>query len=220
MNNVVIFDMDGTILDTIDDILNAINYSLDKYNLKNITKEECKSFLGNGPKKLIERSLKDEQEYFDNVYNTYIDYYSDHNDILTKPYDGILELLERLKSEGYLLAVCSNKGNEDVVNLSNKYFKGIFDYIIGSSDLIAKKPSPDMVYKILNDLNVKDAIYVGDSEVDVKTAINANILGIFVLWGFRTLEILKDNGAKVLVKDSYELYRSIDSVCNKELNGI
>lgn len=214
MNKVVIFDMDGTILDTIDDILNAINYSLDKYNLHNITKEECKSFLGNGPQKLIERSLKDKQEYFKDVYNTYIDYYSNHNDILTKPYDGIIELLNKLKSEGYLLAVCSNKGNDDVVNLSNKYFKGIFDYIIGSSDLIAKKPSPDMVYKILSDLNTKDAVYVGDSEVDVKTSINAGILGIFVLWGFRSKSTLKENGAKVLVKDSYELYRSIDSVCN------
>lgn len=214
MNKVVIFDMDGTILDTIDDILNAINYSLDKYNLHNITKEECKSFLGNGPQKLIERSLKDKQEYFKDVYNTYIDYYSNHNDILTKPYDGIIELLNKLKSDGYLLAVCSNKGNEDVVNLSNKYFKCIFDYIIGSSDLIAKKPSPDMVYKILSDLNTKDAVYVGDSEVDVKTSINAGILGIFVLWGFRSKSTLKENGAKVLVKDSYELYRSIDSVCN------
>lgn len=205
----VIFDMDGTILDTIDDIRNAINYSLNKYNLAQITTDECKSFLGNGPKKLIERSVKDRLDMFGCVFDTYNSYYASHNDIYTKPYDGILELLIKLKSEGYKLAVVSNKADSDAKMLAAKYFSGIFDIVLGSSENILKKPHPDMVLKVMEYLNTKEAVYVGDSEVDVKTSINAKIKGIFVLWGFRDKKTLELNGAKVTASNALELYNNI-----------
>lgn len=206
---VLLFDMDGTILNTLDDICDSVNYSLNRYGLKSITLNECKSFVGNGPKVLIKKALKNNDVYFNEVYDTYMNYYDKHSFIKTKPYDGIIELLYKLKSLGYKLGVVSNKQDSAVKLLCDKYFKGIFDLSIGSSERVLKKPAKDMIEKALHILNEKDCIYIGDSEVDVKTALNANVLGVFVLWGFRDKDILEASGAKYLVKNIDELYSFI-----------
>lgn len=205
----LIFDMDGTILDTLEDLADATNYALSKHNLPGRTIEEVRSFVGNGIKKLIERAVPEgiDDSVIDSVFNTFTSYYKKHCADKTKAYDGICEVIIKARKYGYKTAVVSNKAEFAVLSLCDDYFKGLFDIAAGDKEGIRIKPSPDMVNYVLDMLSIdrKDAVYIGDSDVDVMTAINSDIDLIAVSWGFRGREFLKKHGAEVVIDEPKEL---------------
>lgn len=200
--NLVIFDMDGTILDTLNDLKNSLNYCLKKYNFNERSLEEVRSFVGNGIRRLIELSIPNiNSSIIDEIYKIFIDYYDKHCNDTTKVYEGIIDTIKELKKQNVLTAVVSNKADLVVQKLCSIYFEGLFDYQIGMQNGIRKKPFPDSVIKVMESLNVdkEHTIYVGDSEVDVETSKNANIKCISVDWGFRKRDYLeKLNNYKVI----------------------
>lgn len=209
----VIFDMDGTILDTIDDIAAAVNYILEKNNMKPRTVDEVKGFVGNGLYRTLKLSIREElnDDKMSEMFNEFVAYYKEHSAINTKPYDGIVEAIKELKANGYKVAVVSNKRQEAVEELCEKFYKGLFDIAIGDQDGLKRKPEKDMVDKVLEywNINNSEAVYVGDSEVDILTAKNSNLECICVSWGFRKKEVLFENGAVVIVDTPEELINKI-----------
>lgn len=205
----VIFDLDGTILDTLDDLTDSVNYALKKHGYPVRTKEEIRTFVGDGLLMLVRRAIAPETDEFiiQTVLATQKAYYKDHCADKTKPYAGILELLGELKSEGIKLAVVSNKADYAVQILCEQYFSGIFEMTVGEKEGVRKKPAPDSVNAVLQELQVdkESAIYIGDSEVDVETAKNAAMDAVLVTWGFRNEAFLKERGAKTLVQTVNEL---------------
>lgn len=210
----IIFDMDGTILNTIEDIAGAVNYILDKYNMPLRTVDEVKGFVGNGLRKTLIRSVPYENEVIvDKIYDEFVAYYKEHSGDHTQPYKDIVEVLRNLREKkGYKLAVVSNKRHEAVLELCEQFFEGCFDMAMGEQDGIPIKPAPDMICKILEGLNCysNEAIYVGDSDVDLMTASNSGLECIAVSWGFRTREFLIKNGATAVVDSPMELYDLLD----------
>ncbi|MGM9968809.1 MAG: HAD family hydrolase [Anaeroplasma sp.] len=204
-----IFDLDGTILDTLEDLKDSLNYILKKNNFPERSLIEVKSFIGNGIRKLIERSVPTNTTTFiiDNIYNEFNNFYKIHCADKTKPYDGIIDLLNKLKNSGCLTAVVSNKADYGVQKLCEYYFKDLFNYTIGEREGIKRKPAPDSVNEVLNKLKIssKDAVYIGDSDVDLDTAKNANMDCIAVSWGFRGHEFLINHGAKIVVDTAKEI---------------
>lgn len=198
----IIFDLDGTILDTLDDLADSLNYSLAFHGFSPRTREEVRKFVGNGIRNLIERALPAQTsgDIAQTVFRTFIDYYKLHCFDKTKPYAGIPELLQKLKEKGYLLAVISNKADAVVQKLCLRYFDGLFDYAAGERTGIPKKPAPDSVLAVMEIFhkNAEATLYIGDSEVDIKTAQNAGIDCLSVTWGFRDALFLKQQGAKKL----------------------
>lgn len=207
----VIFDLDGTLLNTINDLTNSINYSLNKYKYPLKTIKEIKSYLGNGIKKLVERSLPN-LDNFDNVYNTFLNHYQNNYNIETKPYENIKEVLNYLKNNNYKLAVISNKKNEITNKLINNHFPHIFDIILGEVENLKKKPNPDMVNYVLNELkiNKEDTIYIGDSEVDMKVSLNSNIDYILVSYGYRDKEFLLNLNPLNIVDNPKDIIKVIE----------
>lgn len=197
--DLIVFDMDGTILDTLEDLTDSMNHVLNEYGYTTRTIDEIRSFVGNGLYNLVRLAVPDgtSEEQIQTVLASMKTYYGSHNDIKTRPYDGILDLIHSLRIAGYQTAVVSNKIDSGVQTLCEVYYKGLFDVAIGEKDGIARKPAPDMVYAALNALGVsKDrAVYVGDSEVDVATAQNAGLDMIAVAWGFRGADFLLEHGA-------------------------
>lgn len=210
---VAVFDMDGTILDTLQDLKDSINFALKENGFPERNLEEVRLFVGNGVKKLVERAVPENAslEQQEKVLESFNRYYPEHCDIYTKPYNGILELLQKLKSRGMKLAVNSNKPDYGVKELCKKYFDGIFDVEIGIKEGIKTKPSPDALNKILELLNCEkqDAVYIGDSDVDIMTAKNAELHSISVDWGFRSKDFLKKSGAEKIVENCDELYAEL-----------
>lgn len=205
----VVFDMDGTILNTIDDIAGAVNYILKKYELPLRTVEEVKGFVGNGLKRTLLLSVPEGtgEEFVDSIFDEFTEYYKSHSNIYTKPYDGIVDTLKELKRRGYKLAVVSNKRHEAVVKLCDTFYSGLFDEMLGETEGINRKPAPDMVNLVLDRLksDKSHSVYVGDSDVDVKTANNSELKGIYVSWGFRTKEFLISEGAECIVDTPEQL---------------
>lgn len=205
----IIFDMDGTILDTIDDITDSINHSLMHFGYETHSVDHVKKALGNGGrnlvKSLVPKTLSDQE--ITRVFEVYQTYYNTHNNIKTKPYEGILTLLKTLKDLGYKLAVVSNKFQHLVTDLNEEMFESFFDIAIGERKGIPIKPAPDMIYLALTELNLnpEDVIFIGDSEVDILTAKNAKIDAIGVTWGFRDRQTLIEAGATVLIDVPMEL---------------
>ena len=205
----VIFDLDGTILDTLDDLADSMNYALAKYGYPTRTVDEIRSFVGNGLLMLTRRAIAPETD--ETVIQTVLAeqkaYYKEHCADKTKPYDGVIELLEELKAAGYKLAVVSNKADYAVQILCEQYFPEIFHLTVGEKEGVRRKPAPDAVYAVLKELQVEKAkaVYVGDSEVDIRTAENAQMQTVLVDWGFRDMHFLKEKGAKILVHTIEEL---------------
>ncbi|MGN1086056.1 MAG: HAD family hydrolase [Porcipelethomonas sp.] len=204
-----IFDMDGTILNTIDDLAASLNYVLEKSGFPARTMDEVISFIGDGLRKLIERGVPEgtDSETVDKVLADFKEYYAVHCADKTAPYDGIIELLENLRRNGCLTAVVSNKADDAVQELCRKYFDGLFDYAVGERSGILRKPAPDSVNEVLEKLNVSrgNAVYIGDSDVDIKTAENAGMDSIIVEWGFRERDFLLKKGAKTIVSAAKEI---------------
>lgn len=205
----VIFDMDGTILNTLEDLKNATNYSLRQFGMPERSLEEVRMFVGNGIRKLVERAVPagTPKEKIDQILDVFLEYYEIHSADNTSPYPGILELVEKLKKSGIKTAVSTNKADVPAQELGREYFNGIFDLIVGQQDGLKVKPVPDSVNKILSilDIQKKDAIYIGDSDVDVQTAKNSGLDFIGVSWGFRGREFLEKNGAKNIVDNANEI---------------
>lgn len=205
----VIFDLDGTILDTLDDLTDSVNYALTKNGLASRTKDEIRSFVGNGVKNLLEKSAgyNADGTCMSQVRSDFKARYSEHNADKTKPYDGITGLLEELRASGIKTAVVSNKTDDAVKKLAEKYFPGMFDVVIGERIGVPRKPGPDSVNEALKTLGTtkEHAVYIGDSEVDVKTAENAELEFIAVTWGFRTRKELRNAGAVITVDDIEQL---------------
>ena len=204
-----IFDMDGTILNTIDDLAASLNYVLEKSGFPARTMDEVISFIGDGLRKLIERGVPEgtDSETVDKVLADFKEYYAVHCADKTAPYDGIIELLENLRRNGCLTAVVSNKADDVVQELCRKYFDGLFDYAVGERSGILRKPAPDSVNEVLEKLNVsrENAVYIGDSDVDIKTAENAGMDSIIAEWGFRERDFLLKKGAKTIVSAAEEI---------------
>ena len=204
----VIFDLDGTLLDTLCDLRDSVNFALSAFGFPPRTTQEIRAFVGNGIGKLIKRSVPDgcSEELCNEVLDTFKAYYKDHSRDKTKPYEGIVSLLQRLKAEGTRTAIVSNKADFAVQEIVPVYFSGLIDVAVGELSGVPRKPCPDMVHLAMERLSSGRAVYVGDSEVDVQTAKNAGLDGVFVTWGFREREVLEGEGAKFIVDSANELW--------------
>lgn len=200
---VLIFDLDGTILNTLDDLTDSFNHVLTCSNMPTRTIDEVRSFVGNGIHKLIERGVPSgtSSQAIEKIYDKFKKYYAAHCADKTKPYNGIPELLTTLKDKGIKLAVVSNKADFAVKSLCDKYFNGIFNCAIGERIGVSRKPAPDTVNEVISVLKAErsDVVYIGDSDVDIQTAKNAGLDCISVSWGFRDTDFLQKNGAKTIV---------------------
>ena len=209
MNKMVIFDLDGTLLDTLDDLCNSVNYSLRTNNFPERSLAEVRTFVGNGIRLLIERSVPEgtSKELIDKTFECFKTYYAVHCNDKTKTYPGVMDMLKELKKNGYKIAVLSNKSQYAVTKLCDIYFNNLLDDAVGARENVAKKPSPDALYICAenNNINLNNVIYVGDSDVDVATANNAGVRGIAVTWGFRSRELLIKCGAENLADNTDEL---------------
>ena len=204
-----IFDLDGTLLNTLDDLADSVNHVMDEFGFLGRSLTEVRSFVGNGIKKLIERSAPADTsaEEIERMFEQFKVYYGAHCADKTKPYDGIMELLTDLKKQDVKLAVVSNKADYAVKALCEQYFPGFFNEAVGERVGIARKPAPDTVNEVLKILQIDkaQAVYIGDSEVDVQTAQNAGMDCIAVDWGFRDTEVLKEAGVETIVSTPKDL---------------
>lgn len=211
----VIFDLDGTLLNTIDDLAMSTNHALRQYGYPEHKLETYRYFVGNGITKLIERALPEEARQEENIINlrsAFVSYYQMHKTDLSKPYPGIPELLIQLQSQGILLAVASNKYQQGTSELVRHFFGNIqFAAVLGQRENIPVKPHPAIVKEILTltDVPASAARYVGDSGVDMQTARNSGVTSIGVTWGFRPRQELESNGANLIVDLPLEIARLI-----------
>ncbi len=207
----VIFDLDGTLLDTLDDLKNSVNHAMRIVHLEKKSLAEVRSFVGNGIVRLIEQCVPGGQSNpkFQNALSFFKEHYMVHCNDCTKPYDGIMEVLKLLKEKGYGLAIVSNKADPAVKELNEIYFRDLIEVAIGENEAagIRKKPAPDTVFAALEALGskVEDAVYVGDSEVDIETAKQAGMDLIACSWGFRDRDVLLDLGVENLADQPMEI---------------
>jgi len=206
----VIFDLDGTLLDTLDDLMVAVNYVMRKYGFPEHSKEAVRTFVGNGVVHLIDCAVPDGKNNpdFESCLADYRTYYESHTMQHTKPYDGVMELIAKLREDGYKLAVVSNKQDAATKSLCAECFP-LIPFAMGEMESrgIRRKPHPDMVLETIKELgSAKErCCYIGDSEVDILTAKNTGIDCISVTWGFRTEAELRENGARVLADNVEEV---------------
>lgn len=208
----VVFDLDGTILNTIEDLADSCNYILNQHKFPNHTVDEVKLMVGNGIPKLIERACPANvsKEEYQTVLQEYRTYYANHCDIKTGHYAGMVDCVKKLKAAGIKVAVNTNKDEGASVELCKKYFEGLFDYVAGNNSGVPVKPAPDGVVRIANQLfgkNISEirGCFVGDSDVDVATGKNCGFDVIGVDWGFRGEKFLREHGAETVVKTAEEL---------------
>lgn len=211
MYDTIIFDLDGTLLDTLEDLKNSTNFVLRESGFKERTLEEIRRFVGNGIMNLIKRAAPDDtdDETIDRLFEKFMCHYDKHCMDNTRPYEGIIELLDGLKARGIKMAIVSNKMDEAVKELNNKFFKDYIDVAIGECSGVRRKPAPDSLIKAISDLGSlrENTLYVGDSDVDIETAKNAGVDIVSVLWGFRDRGFLEENGGKQFIKTPDELIK-------------
>jgi len=205
----IIFDLDGTLTDTLEDLFISTNYALCSCGLPERGLEEVRRFVGNGVKKLIERAVPEgtDSRVTERCFEAFKAHYVIHCQDHTCLYPGIASLLTTLHAKGYRMAVVSNKLQSGVTELANTFFNGVIDVAIGEQPGIPRKPAPDMALAALTQLGVSasEAVYVGDSDVDLQTAANAGLPCFSVLWGFRSRDFLIANGATVLVESPQDI---------------
>lgn len=204
-----IFDLDGTLLNTLNDLAASTNYALRSAGMPEHSVEDVRRFVGNGVKKLMERAIPDglDNPKFDETYATFRRHYLEHSLDTTKPYEGIPEVLAELKRRGKKLAIVSNKFYAATQELAKHFFPETIQVAIGERENIHKKPAPDTVLEAMRQLGVgkEGSIYIGDSDVDIDTAKNVGIPCISVLWGFSDKDFLISHGATHLIKTPKEL---------------
>ena len=211
MYSTYIFDLDGTLLDTLADLAASCNYALRTHGMPEHSIDDVRRFVGNGVRKLMERAIPDGEANpdFEATFATFREYYMHHSLDTTKPYPGIMDTLVELKARGCRLAVVSNKMMAATVELCKHFFPDTIEVAIGENEAggIKKKPAPDTVLAALKQLGVsgEDAVYVGDSDVDLATARNSGLPCISVLWGFRDRDFLLDHGATTFITSPKEL---------------
>lgn len=204
----IIWDLDGTLLNTIEDLHASVNFALQKYGQPLRTLKETTRNVGNGIRLLISRSLEggEENPLIEEVFAAFKAHYADNCLNLTRPYDGITDLLQKLKESGVKMAVVSNKIDFAVKDLRDRFFPWL-DVAMGDQEGFARKPEPDMVFHAMGELGATptETVFIGDSEVDVLTAKNAGLSCIAVLWGFREKEELEAVGGKTFAENANEL---------------
>lgn len=207
--NTIVFDMDGTLLNTLEDLTDSVNYALQICGYTERTLDEVRCFVGNGVRVLMNQAVPagTSEEDIVKCLTIYRKHYSENMQHKTRPYDGINELLKSLKEKGIKLAIVSNKYDSAVKALCKDYFQDYIQIAIGESPEVAKKPAPDSVFTALEQLGAvkEEALYVGDSEVDVQTARNAGLKCIGVTWGFRDRKVLAAEGADIIIDRPHEL---------------
>lgn len=218
----VIFDLDGTLLNTLGDLSDSVNYSLSLNGLPTRSIEDVRKFVGNGIGRLIELCIPDglDNHLFHKCLSDFRSHYSKNMQNKTGAYKGIPEILSELSEKSYKMAIVSNKFDKAVKNLNQVYFSKYISTAIGESENISRKPAPDTVFKALEEIDsiASKAVYIGDSEVDVKTAKNSGLISIGVTWGFRDRDVLKQEGADYIIAKPQELLELLESLNNKE-NG-
>jgi haloacid dehalogenase superfamily, subfamily IA, variant 3 with third motif having DD or ED/haloacid dehalogenase superfamily, subfamily IA, variant 1 with third motif having Dx(3-4)D or Dx(3-4)E len=216
MYQAVIFDLDGTLLNTLEDLRDGVNHALRLQGYQERSLEEVRRFVGNGIWKLIERAVPEgvEEEKREAVFQEFRSYYTSHCRVKTRPYEGIIELLQLLKQKKVAMAIVSNKNDAAVKKLAKYYFSDFIDVAIGEREGIRKKPAPDSVYEAMRLLGAEkgQTVYVGDSDVDRETAANAGLDCVSVTWGFREEEMLKGLNPEYLIRKPEEL-AGIFSIC-------
>lgn len=204
-----IFDLDGTLLDTIQDLAASCNAALALYGMPQHSVEAVRGFVGNGVRKLMERATPggEANPHFEEVFAAFRAHYLEHGTEHTAPYPGIMEMLRRLRQEQRQVAVVSNKFNDATIQLVARYFGDAIPVAVGESERVRRKPAPDMVIEALQQLgtSAEGAVYVGDSDVDIATARHCGLPCISVLWGFRSRDFLLEHGATTLVASPAEL---------------
>jgi len=209
----IIFDLDGTLLDTLHDLAASTNYALSQYGMPQHSLDDIRRFVGNGVRKLMERAVPQGADHpqFEQVFAAFRQHYMQHSLDTTRPYDGIPELLRTLHQRGFQLAVVSNKMMAATQELVAHFFPEI-RVAIGENEAagIRKKPAPDTVFEALRQLHTSEAIYVGDSDVDLLTARHAGMPCVSVLWGFRDRDFLEQHGADIFISHPHQL---LDIVC-------
>ena len=205
--------MDGTVLDTLDDLADSVNRSLREFGLPEVSRFQVGQSLGNGAKYLIRHCLPEgsDEALCEQVLSFYKPWYDAHCLIKTKPYDGILQLMETLRADGVSQAIISNKPDSAVQELAEAFFPGLMDVVIGESPAVKRKPSPDTVLAAASQMGLmaSDCVYIGDTEVDLETARNAGMDCIPVSWGFRTEEQLCAAGAEEIIRSPEELKKKL-----------
>lgn len=209
----VIFDLDGTILDTLEDLKNSVNFALSKNGLPVRTIDEIRTFVGNGIRLLIERAVPENtnDELLERCFLDFKKHYKEHSADNTKPYDGIIPVLREIKAKGIKLAVVSNKADFAVQTLVEEYFQGLFDFAVGEREGIRRKPCPDSVNEAIRvlDASPDEVVYVGDSEVDIETSRNAGVNCVAVTWGFRDKCVLESLSPEYIIDKPSQLMELI-----------
>ena len=212
MYKACIFDLDGTLTDTLESLTYSVNMTLSELQLGQITSEQCKSFVGNGARRLIEQSLQaagdpeakcieEAMEVYGRIFKKYCTYH-------VAPYDGIVEMLEELKKHGVQLAVLSNKPHPQTKDVVATFFEdGMFEKVYGQQEGVPRKPDPAALHMLLRELGVsqKECLYIGDSDVDMQTGCAAGVPAVGVTWGFRSKDVLVEHGATYVVDKAEEI---------------
>lgn len=205
-----IFDLDGTLLDTLGDLAASVNYALQRHGMPRHSVDDIRRFVGNGVRNLIIQSVPDGEAdpRFESVLAMFRDHYGRNNAVLTQPYPGITDMLVRLKAGGKNIAVVSNKFDTAVKSLCSHYFGQLVDVAIGEHEGVRRKPAPDTVNEALTLMKAdrSTAVYVGDSDVDIVTATNSSLPCISVLWGFRDRDFLLAHGATTFAYTAEDIY--------------
>lgn len=216
MKTIAIFDLDGTLLYTLEDLTNSVNFALKEFNLPECTVQQVRSFVGNGIRKLMERAVginqnELSQNDFENCLAIFKSHYEKNMYNKTKPFDGIIELLKNLKETNIKIAVSSNKFDSAVKELCKYYFPNLIDIAIGESKITPKKPDPSGVLQIIDYFQEKkeNCVYIGDSEVDIQTAQNANVDCISVAWGYKDKSFLIEHNAQNIISTPLDLLKKL-----------
>lgn len=212
----ILFDMDGTLINTLDDLTDSVNFVLKSNRLPERTREEVRTFLGKGIRWTMKKAVPDKssEETIKKCYEEMLDYYGRNGLKKTCPYEGVEKLILALHNKGYKIAIITNKVEETAKKISDKFFGNHIDLVIGDDKIQPLKPFPNNIYRALKSFRIKkeEAIYVGDSEVDILTGENAGLYTIAVLWGFRDREELIKSGAENFAKDIEELSKKIEEL--------
>lgn len=216
MINTIVFDLDGTLLNTLEDLKDSVNFALERqgYPLRDLN--EIRSFVGNGIRLLMERAVPENipAETFEICFKDFCDYYKIHMEDKTAPYDGINDMLTNIKKAGFKTAIVTNKADFAAQDLCKRMFGENIDFVVGSSDDRPNKPAPDGVFYALEKLDskIENTVFVGDADTDILTAKNANLPSIGVLWGFRDREVIEEAGAEYIVESVNDLEKLLISL--------